>query len=54
MRKQKMDFSELVRKNKEALLRDKEQLEKIEQRLEARQMAGEKQAADKVGAGGSI
>ncbi|MET3697826.1 Fur-regulated basic protein B [Bacillus oleivorans] len=42
MRKQKVDFLELVRKNKEDLLRDKELLEKIEDRIEERQVNGDK------------
>ncbi|MBT2691150.1 FbpB family small basic protein [Bacillus sp. ISL-47] len=34
MKKQKMSFSELIKKNKEELLRDREELAKIEKRLD--------------------
>jgi hypothetical protein len=34
MRKEKMSFSELVRKNKEEILKDKKKIEKIEIRVE--------------------
>ncbi|WP_082306970.1 FbpB family small basic protein [Bacillus sp. FJAT-27245] len=34
MRKAKLSFSELLRKNKEELLKDKAQIEKIEKRIE--------------------
>ncbi|WP_084797805.1 FbpB family small basic protein [Neobacillus mesonae] len=36
MRKRKVTFLELVKKNKEELLKDKQQLEKIEARLDAK------------------
>lgn len=34
MKKMKVSLSELIRKNKEELLRDKKQLERIEERIE--------------------
>lgn len=34
MKKRKTSFSELMKKNKEELLKDKEQLEKIEKRVD--------------------
>ncbi|HWO78726.1 MAG TPA: FbpB family small basic protein [Bacillus sp. (in: firmicutes)] len=54
MRKPKVDFLELVRKNKEDLLRDKEQIEKIEERIEERQVHSEKRKYENFGAGGAI
>jgi len=36
MKKKRMNFVELVKKNKEELLKDPEQLAKIEERLETR------------------
>lgn len=39
MRKRKLTFSELVKKNKEELLKDEEMLERIEERLEKKHYA---------------
>jgi len=36
MKKKKINFNELVKKNKEELLKDQQQLAKIEERLDAR------------------
>ena len=36
MKKKKTNFNELVKKNKEELLKDQQQLAKIEERLDAR------------------
>ncbi|MBU8880400.1 FbpB family small basic protein [Bacillus sp. FJAT-29790] len=36
MKRKKLSFAELIRRNKEELLRDRAQLEKIEKRLDER------------------
>lgn len=36
MKKIKLSFSELIRKNKEELLKDKERIEKIEKRIDGK------------------